>query len=602
MPPKKRGKHKMVDPVTLEVIHHRLESIANEMEEAMIKSAFSPIVKELRDGTAALFDAKGQTIAQAIALPGHLGMLRISVPTILKHFPVEQAQPGDFYIHNDPFEGGGHLPDITGVLPVFYESEVVALPVSMIHHADIGGITPGVATGATSRYQEGLTLPAVKFYAGGKPVKAIHDIIRRNVRTPDAIMGDIEAQVAASKVGEARLLELFNEYGKELMLAAMEQLLDHSEALTRHALEQLPDSTYSFTDYMDNDGVELDKRIKIQVAVTIKGSDLIADFTGSHPQTKGPQNCTPSAVLSCVAYVLKIITGGSAIPTNEGCFRPIKCILPEGSVVNPTDPAATGTRATTMQAIASALLGAVAELAPHYVNACSGGYGPLIYFGGTDPLMAKEYITNEIAMVGLGARPMKDGIDVICVDIGNVLNIPAEALELTSPLRVQEIMLHEDSGGAGEYRGGLGLKKSFKLLRGSCSATFRGERWYVPAWGLHGGLPSGCGAGYVRRTKGEVTDIPSKSDYLLEEGDEIGFISSGGGGYGDPLKRKPEAVLRDVLDGRVSMKVAVDDYGVVIDGKSMTIDLRETTKLRKEKAGKRGPINWTYDQGPFGRH
>ena len=257
-------------------------------------------------------------------------------------------------------------------------------------------------------------------------------------------------------------------------------------------------------------------------------------------------------------------------------------------------------RSTTLQAMATTLMGALVKVVPDRLNASSGAYGPFIYFGGTDPLTGREYITNEIAMVGLGARPTKDGIDVISPDMVNLLDIPIEALELTSPYMVLENELYEGSGGAGEYRGGLGLKKAFKLMRGSGSATFRGERFYVSAWGLFGGLPGGLGKGYVIRN-GEKEDIPSKRDYDLNEGDEIHFVSSGGGGFGDPLKRKPEFVLQDVLDGRVSLDQAVNDYGVVIDEESMSINQEKTTKLREEKARLRGPITWLYDKGADGK-
>jgi len=603
MSQKGHKKHKKVDPVTLEVIHHRLESIANEMEDTLLKSAFSPIVKEMRDGSSALFDAKGRTVAQAVGLPGHLGMLMGTVPAVLKSFPVEQAQEGDAYIHNDPYEGGTHLPDITMVYPVFYDGAVVALAVSMVHHGDIGAMHPGVPTSATSRYQEGLTLPAVKFYEAGKPVKPVHDIIRRNVRVSDMVMGDLEAQVAGGKVGAVRFKELLDEYGKEVVLAAMEQLQDHSETLMRHVLEQIPDGTYSFVDFMDNDGVEFDKRVRLQVAVTIKGSDLVADFTGSSHQTKGGLNCTPCTVYGAVAFVLKLIsTSYYDIPTNEGCFRPIQLITPEGSIVNPTDPSATGIRATTQNFFASVIEGALAKAVPQYLAACSGAYGPLLYIGGIDPLTGKEYLTNEIATVGLGARPMKDGVDVISADTSNLTSMPAEFMEMTSPFRILECKLYKDSGGAGKYRGGLSLRKSFKLLRGSCSITFRGERHISPAFGLFGGLPGALAKGWIIRKTGEEVPIPSKGDYTLNEGDVIGFCSSGSGGYGDPLEREPESVLRDILDERVSLKAAADDYGVVIDEESMTINQDKTARSRQEKAKARGPITWTYDQGPNGRH
>jgi len=589
-----------IDPITLEVIHHRLKSIADEMEDSLLKSSFSIIVKEARDATTAIFDAKGRNIAQTCAIPNHLGNLILAIPEILKYFPLKEAQDGDVYLSNDPYAGGAHLPDVVLMVPVIYQGEPIAIAVSMVHHGDTGGIRPGIATSATSLFHEGICLPPLKFYDAGKPVTVVHDIIRKNVRTPHAMLGDLGAQVSAGNVGKVRIMELFDEYGKELVLAAMEQLLDHSEALTRDELRKIPEGTYSFVDYIDNDGIELDKRIRIQAAVTIKDSDLIIDFTDSSPQVKGPLNCTPSATYAAAAYMLKVITGGSAIPTNDGCYRVIKLILPEGTIVNPRPPGATGVRTTTVHVLTSALIGALSKVIPERLLAGTGASGPYIYFGGTDPLTGKEYITNEIGMAGLGARPMKDGIDVVSSDIVNILDVPIESLELGSPWMVLENALYEGSGGAGEYRGGLGLKKAFRLTRGSGSATFRGERFYVSTWGLFGGFPGCRGSGFVIRNE-EKEDIPSKRDYDLNQGDEIHSVSSGGGGFGDPLKRKPESVLQDVLDGRVFLDQAADEYGVVIDENTMSINQKKTNKLREEKTRLRGPITWLYDKGADGK-
>ena len=589
-----------IDPITLEVIYHRLVSIADEMEDALLKSSFSVIVKEARDATTAIFDAKGRNIAQTIAIPAHLGNLILAIPEILKDFPPEEAVEGDIYLSNDPYRGGAHVPDVVLTVPVIYQGETVAFSTSMVHHADTGGIRPGIATSATSLFHEGLCLPPLKFYDAGKPVTVVHDIIRKNVRTPEAVLGDFGAQVAAGNVGKVRILELFDEYGKELVLAAMEQLLDYSETLTREELKKIPDGTYSFVDYIDNDGIDLDKRIRIQVAVTIKGSDFIADFTGTSPQVRGPLNSTPSATYASAAYVLKVITGGSAIPTNDGCYRPIKLILPEGSIVNPRPPGATGVRATTLQAVASTLIGALSKVIPERLLAGTGAYGPFIYFGGTDSLTGRDYITNEMAMAGLGARSNKDGVDVISADMLNIFDVPVEPFEMNAPYMVLEHALYDGSGGAGEYRGGLGFKKGFRLMRGSGSATFRGERFYVSAWGLFGGLPGCRGSGFVIRN-GEKEEIPSKRDYDLNEGDEIHFFSSGGGGFGDSLKRKPESVLRDVLDGRVSLSQAADEYGVVINEDTMSINQEKTNKLREGKTKLRGSISWAYDKGADGK-
>lgn len=592
---------KKSDPIIMEVINNRLLSIANEMEDSLLKMAFSVIVKEMKDASTALFDAKGRTIAQSAAMPCQLGFLSTSVPAILKDFPVSQAKEGDVYLQNDPFNGGSHIPDVTALTPIFYEGEVVAFAASMVHLADTGGITPGVSTAATNVYQEGLCLPPVKFYDGGKPVEDIHKIIRQNVRIPDEVMGDLEAMVACNKVGRERIMALCGEYGKELFLETLEGLLDHSEILTRQALEAIPDGTYSFTGYIDNDGVEFDRQVVLKLKVTIEGSDILFDFTGSSPQTKGPINCVKACTLSTVDYAVKVVTGGEAIPTNDGCFRMIRCIMPEGTVVNATKPAATGSRGLTVQLLSSTCLGALAKAKPEMINACSGAYAPLLYIGGYDPQTGRSFVSNDNGMCGLGARPEKDGIDAISSDSQNVLAIPVEAFEMSGPLRVLKYGLANDSGGAGKYRGGLGSCKVIKLLEGEVSFTFRGDGFFVPPWGLFGGMAAGVGTGYIKRKNGELIQIPSKGDYVLYAGDEIGYESAGGGGYGDPLDRDPQLVLQDVMDERVSWEQAKDVYGVYVDQERREVDLAVTIVTRDEMRLKRGPVTWVYDRGVMGK-
>ena len=592
---------KKSDPIIMEVVNNRLLSIANEMEDSLLKMAFSVIVKEMKDASTALFDAQGRTIAQSAAMPCQLGFLSTSVPAILKDFPVSQAKDGDVYLQNDPFNGGSHIPDVTALTPIFYEGEVVAFAASMVHLADTGGITPGVSTAATCVYQEGLCLPPVKFYDAGKPVKDIHKIIRQNVRIPDEVMGDLEAMVACNKVGRERILALCAEYGKNVFLETVEGLLDHSEVLTRQALEAIPDGTYSFTGYIDNDGVEFDKQVILKLAVTIKGSDILFDFTGSSPQTKGPINCVKASTLSTVDYAVKVVTGGESIPTNDGCFRMISCIMPEGSVVNAIKPAATGSRGLTVQLLSSTCLGALAKAKPEMVNACSGAYAPLLYIGGYNPQTGHSFVSNDNGMCGLGARPEKDGIDAISSDSQNVLAIPVEAFEMSGPLRVMKYGLANDSGGAGKYRGGLGSSKVIRLLEGEVSFTFRGDGFFVPPWGIFGGMAAGVGTGYIRRKDGQVIEIPSKGDYVLYAGDEIGYECAGGGGYGDPLERDPQLVLRDVLDERVSYEKAKELYGVYVDKEAREVDLAVTIVTRDEMKIKRGPITWVYDRGEMGK-
>ena len=592
---------KKMDPILLEVVNNRLQSIANEMEDSLLKMSFSVIVKEMKDASTAIFDAKGRTIAQSAAMPCQLGFLSASVPAILKEFPVEEAKEGDVYLQNDPFNGGSHIPDVTVVLPIFYEGEVVAFAASMVHLADTGGITPGVSTAATSMYQEGLCLPPVKFYDAGQKVRAVHEIIRQNVRIPDEVLGDLEAQVACGKVGIARVKDLCDEYGKDAFLCALEGLLDHSEALTRQALGEIADGVYSFTGYIDNDGVEFDKRIKLQLSVTIDGTDILFDFTGSSPQTKGPINCVYASTLSTIEYAVKVVTGGESIPTNEGCFRMIKYILPEGSIVNATKPAPTGGRGLTVQLLSSTCLGALAKAKPDMINACSGAYAPLLYIGGYDPIKGRTFVSNDNGMCGLGARLGKDGIDAISSDSQNVLAIPVEAFEMSGPVRVLRYGLADNSGGAGKYRGGLGSSKAIKLLAGDVSFTFRADGFFIPPWGIFGGLAAKVGSGYIQRANGERIDIPSKGDFMLYPGDEIGYDCAGGGGYGDPLQRDPALVLRDVLDARVSYASAAAEYGVSIDPRTNVIDDAVTVVLREQMARERGGVSWTYDRGALGR-
>jgi N-methylhydantoinase B len=425
----------------------------------------------------------------------------------------------------------------------------------------------------------------------------VHDIIRKNVRTSDIVIGDIRAQVSAGNVGKLRLLELFEAHGKDMILAAMTELLDHAEVLTRQELQKIPDGSYSFVDYLDNDGVDLDKLIKIQATVTVQGSDFIVDFSGSSPQVKGPFNVPPSGALAATTYVLRAFTDFN-IPSNDGCFRPITLKLPEGSIFNPRPPAATGARAATICRAASVLMGALVKAAPERLPAGSADIILAVIFGGIDPHTGKEFVLSESGVGGMGARPNKDGIDVISVDVNDLMNVPTEALEIESPLRVLETGLLTDSGGAGKYRGGLGFEKVWEVLRGSFSTTFRGERHYTRPWGLFGGLPGSSCRGLVVRKTGEVEEIPSKGDLILTEGDKIFEFTPGGGGYGDPLERKPELVLRDVLDKKVSLEAAAEDYSVVIEKGSMKVDLEKTSELREEKARLRGPITWTYDRGP----
>jgi N-methylhydantoinase B len=589
------------DLITLEVLRNKFDVIADEMEIALLKSAYSSIVKEGMDASAALFTTQGETIAQAASIPIHLGSLVPAVQRIIQEFPVDTMRDGDVYIMNDPYDGGSHLPDIVIVVPIIYHGTTVALSTTMTHNQDVGGKTPGsVPTDATEIFQEGLRLPPLKFYEGGTPNRTLHAILQKNVRIPDILMGDLHGQVAAGNVGKQRFCELSREYGTETVLRAITELMDRAEAMTREKLSTIPDGSYTFTDYLDNDGIDLDQRVTIQATVTIEGSDVYCDFTGTSPQVRGPLNCVPTAAIAGAYYVIRTITDAS-IPNNSGCYRPIHLHLPEGSVVNPRPPAAVNARTATIIRIADVLHGALVQALPGKLPAAPSGQLLVASFGGIDPRRNTPYVTSELGAGGVGARPTKDGIDVLEMGPSNCMNIPAEAIEMHYPLRIRRYGLRADSGGAGRYRGGLGATKVFEAVAGDVVVSMRGERYFTPPWGLYGGQPAAAAQAWVERSDGRIEEIPSKRVFTLHRGERLHVDTPGGGGYGDALERDPEAVRRDVCDRRVSMRQAREQYGVVLEEPGLTVDTLATQRLRASMRQQRGAITWVYDRGPLGR-
>ena len=338
-----------IDPVTLEVIRNKLEGIANEMQSTLLRSSFSTVVKEGLDASASLFTIEGETLAQAVAIPIHLATLIPIIETFLTKYPLPSMQEGDLYIMNDPYLGGTHLPDIAIAMPVFHAGRIVALSAAITHHQDVGGMSPGsVPPNATEIYQEGIRIPPMKFRDAGVTNETLVEMLKLNVRIPEILFGDIGAQVAACTVGARRLGELAARYGNNHLLASFAELLDRSEKLTREALRKIPDGRYCYTDYLDNDGVDLERPVKIQVAVSIDDGTMHCDFEGTDPQTTGPFNAVPSGSQAAAYYSVRALTDAS-IPTNGGCFRPVSLTLPEGSLVNPVEPAPVNSRTSTTQ-------------------------------------------------------------------------------------------------------------------------------------------------------------------------------------------------------------------------------------------------------------
>ncbi|HEV8438818.1 MAG TPA: hydantoinase B/oxoprolinase family protein [Methylomirabilota bacterium] len=593
--------HRTIDPVLLEVLRNRLEAIADEMELTLLKSAASPIVKEGLDASAALFNIRGETIAQAAAIPIHLGALQCAAQRIVSAFPPERMRDGDAFLLNDPYDGGTHLPDITLAIPVFSEERAVALACTMCHHQDVGGRTPGsVPTDATELYQEGVIIPPTQLFRAGKLDDNLFALLARNVRLPDVFTGDLMAQVAAGRLGGIRLRELFAVHGTDDVLRYIEELMARAETLTRRQIETIPDGEYRFEDYLDNDGVELDRRVKIAVAVRVNGSRMTFDFTGTDPQVRGPFNSVPASTLSAVYYAIRAISDPS-VPNNGGCFRAVEAVLPEGTIVNPRPPAPVSCRTATIKRIADTILGALVRALPHRMPAANSGTLLVMAFGGQDPRTGQPFVASELAAGGMGARPGKDGIDVIETDVSNCMNIPVESVEMSFPLRIPRAGLWTDSGGAGQFRGGLGLVKVFEATTTDVMISHRGERFASAPWGLHGGAPGRSGTAFILRKDGTREELPSKKMIVLRPGDRLWEYIAGGAGRGDPLDRDPGRVLADVLDGKVSRESARETYGVVVTLDGGAVDEVKTKECREALRRRRGPIDWTFDRGVDGR-
>jgi N-methylhydantoinase B/oxoprolinase/acetone carboxylase alpha subunit len=539
------------DPVTLEVIRNKLEGIANEMQLTLLQSSFSPIVKEAMDCSAALFTADGQTIAQATAIPIHLSIMIPALQAMMQAYPLDQMAEGDIYMLNDPYCGGTHLPDITLFVPVFAGGRVIAFSVTTVHHQDVGGMAPGsIPTNATEIFQEGLRIPALKFYDAGRLNETLDKILRLNSRLPDAFMGDINAQIAACTVGVRRLSDLAVRYGSQLLEESFTVLLDRSEAMTRAALRTLPEGTYHYVDWLDNDGVDLDKKVRVEVTVTIRDGTLHVDFTGTNPQVRGPINCVPSGARAAVYYAVRALTG-THIPTNGGCFRPVTLHLPEGSLVNPKSPAAVNARTAVIKRLCGAILGSLADVVPDKVPAASAGLSLMMAFGG-QTASGDPFIISELVAAGTGASAILDGVDCLQTDGTNSMNLPVEAVAMEGPIRVTRFGLRPDSGGVGAHRGGLGVVREYEFLADNIRFTYRGERHFTAAAGSQGGGPGASARATIIRADGTREPIQSKCVTTLFKGDRLLVETAGGAGYGDPDQRCAEALRADIANGKVS--------------------------------------------------
>jgi N-methylhydantoinase B len=537
-----------IDGITLEVLRHAFTAVADEMNANLIRSAYSPNIKERRDCSSALFDAAGQMVAQADSIPVHLGAMPYSVAAALQ--AVESFRPGDVVVLNDPYAGGAHLPDITFVAPVFAGDRPVAFVANRAHHADVGGKEPGSLSGDTVEiYQEGLRIPPIRLWRGGDVNRDLLDLILLNVRTPEERWGDLRAQHAACVTGIERLGEVIKRYGVDQACSGMAAILDYSECRMRTEIARMPDGTAEFSDVLDDDGVG-NGPIPIRVSITVEGDRIAFDFTGTAKQVRGPVNAVIAVTSSATLYAVRAVTDPE-IPPNAGSYRPVNIIAPPGSVVNPDPPApVVGGNLETSQRIVDVILGAMAKLVPdRAIAACQGSMNNLA-IGGTNPRTGGSFSIYETIGGGVGGRPDKDGIDGVHSHMTNTLNTPIEALEIAYPLRVERYQLRCGSGGAGRFRGGLGIRRDIRSLCPDGRVSLLTERRASSPYGLAGGQPGQSGENVLIRDDEEIA-LPAKGSISFAYGEIISIRTPGGGGYGRSIERDPASVEADRREERV---------------------------------------------------
>jgi N-methylhydantoinase B len=518
------------DPIRLEVFKHRFAAIAEEMGAVLQKASYSPNIKERRDFSCAIFDADGTMIAQAAHIPVHLGSMPLSVEAAIADLP--EMDPGDVIILNDPFRGGTHLPDITMVSPVFVERQLFGFVASRAHHADVGGMSPGSMPVAREIYQEGIIIPPIKLMDAGKINQGFWELLLANVRTSEERAGDLWAQIASNQRGAQRLQEMVDEYRMNEVQHYMHAMLDYTERMTRQLLKDIPNGNYTFTDYLDNDGISKEP-ILINVSVNVQDDSAIVDFSGSAHQQAGSVNAVYAITLSAVYYVFRCLIGLD-VPNNAGCLAPIDVIAPEGCVVNARFPApVAGGNVETSQRIVDVLLGALAKALPDRIPAASQGTMNNVTIGGIDNRLGNSipFAYYETIGGGMGALPYRNGISATHSHMTNTLNTPVEALEYAYPLHVHRYEIRHGSGGGGKFRGGDGICRDMEVLT-DAQITLLTERREIGPYGINGGQPGISGQNLIIRGD-EKIPISGKGSFEMKSGDILRICTPGGGGFGE---------------------------------------------------------------------
>jgi N-methylhydantoinase B len=557
------------DPATFEIVKNSLYKIAEEMRVVLAKTAYSPLLKSAGDYSCGVFDARGEMVAQGPDLPIHLGSMPDAVRAVVGAF-AHDLHPGDVFLHNDPYFGGSHLPDVNVVRPAFHAEQLLGYACLRAHWPDIGSATPGSYGAVTDIFGEGLRIPPLRLIHRGALNEDLEKLLLANVRTPDERKGDLGAQLAATLRATERLDALACRYGADELISHMGEVMDYSERLMRATLTDLPDGEGTFEDFCDGDGIADDQSgkdapFRIRMRVEKQRDRLIVDFAGTDMQLKGPMNAPLSVTASGVFCGLKTaVDPGNLIPPNSGCWRSIEIKAPKGSLVNAEFPApVVYANHEISHRVADMVMGALASFVPQQVMACSQGTSAILTLGGVDPRSGRRYVSYETVKGGYGARPNKDGINTIASGISNTMNTPVEVMETAFPVRIERYEINPDSGGAGRYRGGCGAIRVWRLLPGAdATAALCMERMTSPPFGLLGGKAGAAAAVTLTTPDGVTHHLPSKGAFEAPAGSVIAMVTPGSGGFGPAAQRDVSAIGRDLVEGYVSSAGARRDYGI----------------------------------------
>ena len=545
-----------IDPITLAILKNALDSIVDEVAYTVLRTARSEIVKDVMDYSAAICDANGEMIAQAKTIALHLGAVPEAIAEVMENY-AHDLKPGDAVILNDPYRGGMHLPDIFMMFPVFYERKIQCYCVVICHHTDVGGRVPGSnASDSTEIYQEGLRIPPLKLYHQGKMDTTLETLIGANVRVPELVLGDLKAQYTACQVCNRQLQKVFTQYGLSTSTLYFKELLDYAERLTRAEISQWSDGEYNFIDYIDDDGFN-DEPLPINVKITVKDNHLWVDYTGSSPQVEAALNMTMSYTNSCSYLSVRSVLGQD-IPNNSGVFRCITVTAPQASILNPVLPAPCAARALTGYRVFDAMLGALSKIVPHKVPAAGEGGNTVVSIGGYRADRT-PFIIVDMICGAWGGRPDKDGVEAITNPSQNLSNTPIESLESRQPIRVQQYALIANSCGAGKWRGGLGVSRSYQLLADEAVLQLRADRVKFNSYGLNGGKPGALSKNWIYRD-GQWHAVAGKVTTTIKKGDIVRHDQSGAGGHGNPHHRCKELIKNDLWNGKITMEYAQEHF------------------------------------------